>query len=280
MLGLMSIGMTFVIIGGGIDLSVGSIYGLTAILVGILLPRLGGNAFPGVVAGVLIGMFCGLINGLIIVYGRIPPFIVTLGMLNMARGIALIMTKGYPATLYTGGVTNETNPFFYFIGQGYVSVIPMQFIIFIIFFAIGVFVLHRTPLGIYFYAIGGSEDAARICGVNVGKIRLIGFIISGFMCSIAGILALSFMGSILPTAGSGMEFDTITAVVIGGTSLAGGQGSLVGTFIGVIIIGMIRNALVLLGVDAFWQTFIIGAILVVAVLIDSLTQRRFEILKR
>ena len=270
-LGMMSIGLGLVIITGNIDLSIGSIYGMSAVITAMIMLKTG-NTFLAVSIGLAAGVVIGILNGFLTVKVKLPAFITTFGTMNVIRGIALIITNGYPITLFLDGITEETHPAFYFIGQGTVfSHIPMQFIIMIIFMIIFGYVLHKTIFGLHIFAVGDSEKAAYASGININMVRTKVFMISAFLSSVAGIANLAFIGSVLPTAGQGLEFETFAAVIIGGTSFAGGEGSIIGILIGVLIMGIIRNGLVLLGVGPFWQVLIIGLITIVAVAYDSLT---------
>jgi len=271
-LGILACGLGTVMISGNIDLSIGAIYGLTSVLVAMMLSA-GLDTGFAILLGLLVGMAAGALNGFFVVKTGVNSFIATFGMSYILRGIALIITSGYPITLALKGVTNETHPVFHFIGQGYFLGLPMQFIFLLIVVLITYFILHRTILGTHIFAIGGSERAAYVSGVKVGRVRMFTFIFSGVLASLSGILSLSFIGSVIPTAGTGMEFDVFAAVIIGGTSMSGGIGSVVGMMVGVLIFGVIRNGLVLLGVTAFWQTLIIGIITIGAVVYDSMVQR-------
>jgi len=196
-------------------------------------------------------------------------------MMYICRGIALILTRGYPITLITHGVTPDTHPFFFFLGQGQLfGKIPMQFSFLVVVMIIIGYVLHRTVGGLHIFAVGGSEKASFASGINVRGVRLKTFVISGVCASLAGILNLSFIGSILPTAGQGLEFQVFASAIIGGTSMSGGEGTIIGIFIGAIILGIINNGLVLLGVDPFWQVLIIGVITISAVAYDMLTWQK------
>lgn len=256
--GILAAGMTFVIIGGGIDLSVGSIVGFVgAIAAG--LQYLG--TLPAILISLVMGILVGAINGILITKGNIPPFIATLGMLSMARGATLLYTGGQP-------IFNLNSNFRYF-GAGNIGPIPVPIVMFIL-IAFGAHVfLKNTVYGREIYAIGGNLEAAKYSGVPTKKRVLMNFCIMGFLCAIAGIILTARLNSADPTAGTGMELDVIAAVIIGGTSLFGGEGTIFGTTIGVLIIGVLNNGLNLLQVSSYYQIVLKGAIVVGAVILDS-----------
>lgn len=271
-LGILACGLGTIMISGNIDLSIGAIYGLTSVLVAIMLSA-GIDTGYAIFLGLMVGMAAGAINGFFVVKAGVNSFIATFGLSYILRGLALIITSGYPITLALKGVTEQSHPTFHFIGQGTFLGLPMQMVFLILVMAMTYFIVHRTVLGTHIYAIGGSERAAYVSGVKVSRVRFFTFLFSGMLAAFSGILNLSFIGSVMPTAGTGMEFDVFAAVIIGGTSMAGGSGSVPGMLVGVLIFGVIRNGLVLLGVTAFWQTFIIGVITIGAVTYDSMIQR-------
>jgi putative xylitol transport system permease protein len=267
--GLLSIGMTFVILTGGIDLSVGSILAFGGIVGASLsspsFGTFGGHVYPtlfafaaAIVSGLLLGMF----NGALVAKWRIPPFVVTLGMLSMARGLTYIYTDGMP-------IPNLDKKFLV-IGQGMMLGIPVPVIIFGVSLIISWIILYRTRFGRYVYAVGGNEKTARISGVNTKRIILAVYTISGFFAALGGLILTARTTAGLPQAGLSYELDAIAAVVIGGTSLSGGQGTLIGTLFGVLIMGVVNNGLDLLGVSSYYQQLFKGAIIVLAVLVDML----------
>ena len=276
-LGIMSVGLLLVLISGNIDLSLGSTYGLSAVIAALTMLKFR-NTFIALIVGLAVGALIGLINGVLTEKVKVPSFITTFGTLYVGRGLSLIITGGYPVTLFTEGVTQDTHPFFHYIGRGLLfGQLPMQFIIMLLTMIIGGFILHKTVFGLRIYSTGGNVNASYIAGINVNKTRIIAFVISGTLAALAGILSLSFIGTIMATAGDRMEFEAIAAVVIGGTTLTGGEGSILGILIGVIILGLIKNGLILMGVDPFWQLFVIGLITIGAVAYASFTwQRRQE----
>lgn len=259
-IGIIAIGMTFVIIKGGIDLSVGSILGFSAVVATSF-------AHPGeyplivpILMGLLVGLGCGLVNGLIIAKWNVAPFIVTLGMLTAARGMTLVYTDGKP-------IINLSDAY-NFIGSGYFLGLPIAVIVFIFVILIGIFLLNFTKFGRHVFAVGGNEQAARLSGVGIFQVKIAVYAIAGLASGMAGILLSSRVMTGSPILGQGYELDAIAAVVIGGTSLAGGRGSIIGTVIGVLIISIMNNGLDLLNVSSYYQQIIKGAIIVLAVLLD------------
>jgi ribose transport system permease protein len=274
LLGIMAIGMTFVLTSGEVDLSVGSIYAFSGLATGMVL--LSGYALlPALLVGLLIGAVIGLLNGLLSTYGRLPSLIATLGMLSMVRGAALILTDGRPVTVNErNGADPAALAQFEFLGQGTVAGIPMQLVFFALVALAGWFLLSRTSFG---FRVFGSAKAARVSGINVERVKIAAFTLMGTLAAFAGILSMAFLPSgQAGRTGLGLELDVIAATIVGGTSLAGGEGTVIGTILGVLIIGVLRNGLVLTGVSPFAQEFLIGLVIVVAVAIDKWTvkQRR------
>jgi ribose transport system permease protein len=261
--GVMAIGMTFVILTGGIDLSVGSILAVAgAIAAGML--KGGAGILPVVLLALVIGIGCGLANGLLITLGRIAPFVVTLGMMSIARSLTLIYTKGYPISGFTGP--------FRFIGGGDLIAIPFPIIVFLLTVVVAWLILTQTRLGRYTYAIGGNEETVKLSGINADFYKTIVYVISGITAAISALILTSRLNSAEPVAGQGYELDVIAAVVIGGTSLAGGRGSVWGTLIGALLIGVINNGMNLLGISPYFQLLVKGLIIIGAVLLDRLRQ--------
>ncbi|NMB55510.1 MAG: ABC transporter permease [Leptolinea sp.] len=258
---LMAIGMTFIIAEGAIDLSVGATLGISGIMVAALILA-GVNIYLAVVITLLFGILIGLINGLLVTQLHMPYFIATLGTLSIMRGLILMYTNGIP--LY-----GLRFPEFQYLAQGFIGPIPVP--IFILFAALLIFlyVMNRTKLGRYTLAIGTNREAARLVGINIPKIELILFSLTGFLSALAGILLTSRTEAAVPTAGSGYELDVIAAVVIGGTSMTGGKANLIGTIIGAILMTTIRNGLNLLGINALLHQVVIGIFILIAVGIDS-----------
>ena len=260
---LIAFGMTFVILTGGIDLSVGSILALSSALTAGLL----GSGMPvtlAILISLILGCILGMMNGLLISYGKLAPFIVTLATMTIFRGATLVYTNGLSDTFL-----------FQFLGQGYIVGIPFPVIIMFIVFIVLYVLLHKTAFGKSVYAIGGNEKAAYISGVKLNKVKIIIYSISGIMASISGLIITSRLSSAQPTAGASYEMDAIAAVVLGGTSLSGGKGRILGTLIGALIIGVLNNGLNIIGVSAFWQQVVKGVVILIAVLID-----RFKVVKQ
>ncbi|APC09285.1 ABC transporter permease [Neomoorella thermoacetica] len=260
---IMAIGMTFVIISAEIDLSVGSIYGLAAIIAGYLLHN-GYSATLAFLLAMLTGVGLGFINGIISTKGKIPSFIVTLSMLQLARGGAYAISHGWPISEFP-----DTNSWLFFLGHSLGGVFPVQIIIMLVLNLIAFIVLSRTTFGFKVYAVGGNKNAARLAGINVDSIKIASFVMAGAMAALAGIIGLAYLNSVSATAGAGREMDVIAAVIIGGTNLFGGKGTILGTLLGAAIMGAVRNGMVLLGVEAYYQEAFIGLVILIAVLADT-----------
>ncbi len=261
--GIMAIGMTFVILTGGIDLSVGSILAVAgAIAAGMI--KGGAGILPVVLLALVIGIGCGLANGLLITVGRIAPFVVTLGMMSIGRSLTLIYTKGYPISGFSGS--------FRFIGGGDILSLPFPIIVFLLTVVVAWLILTQTRLGRYTYAIGGNEETVKLSGINADFYKTIVYVISGITAAMSALILTSRLNSAEPVAGSGYELDVIAAVVIGGTSLNGGRGSVWGTLIGALLIGVINNGMNLLGISPYFQLLVKGLIIIGAVLLDRLRQ--------
>jgi ribose/xylose/arabinose/galactoside ABC-type transport system permease subunit len=273
LLGIIAVGMTMTIISGEIDLSVGAVYGIAAVTCG-LLARAGYPIWLAMTMAVAIGMLVGFSNGLLVNYVKISSLIVTLGMLNVVRGSYLLVTGGLPVFLSAQTVPDPNLPAFFFLGQGKIAdLIPMLAVFFIGVVIFGYIICHRSLFGFNLRAVGGNARAARASGISVEKTKVLAFVLVSTLSAVAGILNLSFLSSVQGIVGSGLELDVIAATVIGGTSLAGGEGTILGTVIGVLIIGVLRNGLVLLGISPFWQTALIGGIIIGAAAIDAVTRR-------
>ncbi|WP_152267953.1 ABC transporter permease [Agriterribacter humi] len=258
--GILAIGVTFVIIAGGIDLSLGSVLAATGVVAASF-------AHPGtyalvvpVMLGILTGVIIGAINGLTITLGKVAPFIVTLGMMTIARGLALVWSDGRPVT--------NLSPAFNYIGGGDLLHIPVPILLFVLVIIVSAVILNYTRIGRYIYAVGGNENAARASGIRVSGVKLFAYIMCSGLAGLAGIVLASRITTGQPNAGIAYELDAIAAVVIGGTSLLGGRGSIAGTVIGVLIIGVINNGLDLLNVTSYYQQIIKGIIIIGAVLLD------------
>lgn len=257
-----ALGMTLVIISGGIDLSVGPVAALSAVLGAAML--VAGVPVPLAIAGALAtGVFCGFLNGALITWGGLQPFIVTLGGLSLYRALALIYTGGQPIFGLPDGFRGFTN--------GSLAGIPNPVVIVAVLALSAWVILNKTPLGEYFMAVGGNPEAARIAGVPVTLTKLAAYMISGLMAAVAAMVLIGRLGAAEPTLGTLWELDAIAAAAIGGASLMGGRGSILGTLIGCIILGTLRNGLTLLNVQAFYQLLATGIIIIVAMLIDKAT---------
>ena len=275
-LGIMATGMTFVLVSREVDLSVGSTYALASLTTGLLIVK-GWFLAPALLGGLAVGALVGLINGLLATYGKLPSFIATLGMLSVVRGAALLLTDGQPVTV---DVAKGGNPAvidqFYYLGQGQLfGMVPMLLIDFVVIAVLGWFLLSRTTFGFRVYAVGGSDKAARLSGINVFQTKILTFVLMGGLSGLAGILSLAFLPSgQAGRTGVGLELDVIAATIVGGASLSGGEGTILGTALGVLIIGVLRNGLVLLSISPFWQTTVIGLVILLAVGLDKWTEHR------
>lgn len=258
---LIAFGMTFVILTGGIDLSVGSTLALSGAFVAGLISS-GMSPLLAMIAGLMVGAILGMINSLLIAKGNMAPFIATLATMTIYRGLTLVYTNGNPIT----GIGDSF--LFQFIGRGYLFGIPFPIIIMLVSFALLFVLLHKTAFGKKTYAIGGNIKAAKLAGVNTDRVQMWIYTLSGLMASLSGIILTSRLNSAQPTAGQAFEMDAIAAVVLGGTSLSGGKGRIFGTLVGALIIGTINNGLNLLGVSSFYQQIVKGIVIIIAVLLD------------
>ena len=263
---LISFGMTLTILLGGIDLSVGSILAVASVLTALLM-KAGWDAPLATLIGILAGALMGAVNGLVIARGKVAPFIATLGLMTLLRGVALVLSNGSP-------ISGFTSYFFALQGGGYVAhLVPIPVVWMLVMFVLFWFVLTKTVFGRHVYATGGNEDAARLSGVKTDGVQVVVYTISGAMAALAGMILTSRLDSAQPTAGAGYELDAITAVVLGGTSLAGGRGWIFGTLIGALLIGVLNNGLNLMGVSSFYQQVIKGSVILLAVLLDRAGKR-------
>ncbi|HYE83586.1 MAG TPA: ribose ABC transporter permease [Clostridia bacterium] len=259
--GIVAVGMTFVIITGGIDISVGSTVALGGVISGLAIKQ-GMPVELAILAALLAGGIVGAFNGALISYFRILPFIATLGTMNLIRGLTLAVCNGQAIW--------GLPPKFLYLGTGYLSWIPVPVIISLVIFIIGHFLLKDFSIGRYTIAVGGNEEAARLSGVSVKKVKMFAYILCGILSSASGIILAGRLGTAQPNAGMGYELIAIAAVVIGGTSLLGGKGTMAGTLLGALILGVVSNSLNLLGVSSFYQTMITGGIVIIAVLVDMM----------
>jgi len=270
-----STGMTLVVLMAGIDLSVGSVLAFTSVICAGLLKdgitiealniHVGFTIFGGILAAITVGLFIGLFNGFVITKFSLPPFVATLAMLTIARGATMLYTQGIPIT--------NLGPKFEYIGSGWLLGIPVPVWISILLVLLVVFISQKTAFGRHIYAIGGNEKAAFLSGINIQVTKLIVYGVSGMMAAVGGIMVTSRLNSAQPNAGASYELDSIAAVVIGGTSLSGGIGTVTGTVIGAAIIGVLNNGLVLLNVSPFWQQVVKGLVILLAVIIDRKSKK-------
>ena len=266
-----SVGMTLVVLTAGIDLSVGSVLALCgAITAGLLkngieIPSsnlyIGFTVLGAIVVGLLTGALLGCFNGWAITRFKVPPFVATLAMLTVARGLTMLWTKGFP-------ISNLGKKFVW-LGTGWFLGIPLPVWISAIIVIIATIMTNKTKLGRYIYAIGGNENAATLSGINIKKVKITVYSMAGMLAAVGGVLVTSRLDAAQPNAGTGYELDSIAAVVIGGTSLSGGRGSVLGTVLGAVIIGVLNNGLVLLNVSPFWQQVVKGFVILIAVIIDK-----------
>lgn len=271
--GVLALGVTFVIITGGIDLSVGTVMTLSAVMTGVAITNAGLPIPVGIVAGLATGLICGLVNGLIISRMKVPPFIATLGMMMIARGLSLVISEVKPIYF------NDT-PLFRQLTMGsvvgaVVPGLPIPNAVLILFGAalVAAFILAKTVLGRYAIAIGSNEEATRLSGVNVANWKTSIYALCGLFSGLAGVMIASRLNSAQPALGAGYELDAIAAVVIGGTSLSGGEGTILGTIIGAFIISTLTNGLRIMGVAQEWQMVVTGVIVILAVILDILRRR-------
>jgi ribose/xylose/arabinose/galactoside ABC-type transport system permease subunit len=261
---VIAVGMTYVILSGGIDLSVGSIVALAGVVLASMLKD-GSSELLAIPAGLGVGVACGALNGLFVTLGRLPPFIATLGMMSIARGAAMVYTDGRPISGFEAGFRR--------LATGRLGDVPAPVLVTVAIYLLAHFLLTRTRFGRYVYAIGGNEEATRLSGVAVAFHKTMVYALSGLMSALAAVLLTARLNSAQPIAGINYELDAIAATVIGGTSLLGGQGTLGGTLIGALIMGVLRNGLNLLGISSFLQQIVIGGVIIGAVLIDSALKR-------
>lgn len=263
---IVAIGMTFVMLTAGIDLSVGSVMALCGALAAGLAVRQGLGTFAGIGLALLAGVAVGALNGLLIVKGKMPPFVATLSTLAIARGLTLVYTEGRPIA----GIDDR----FIFLGSGEILGIAAPVIILAVVFVIASIILRSTRFGNYVYATGGNEEVSRLAGIRTSVITLSVYLISGFLAALGGVLLVARLWSAQPNAAVGLELDAIAAPVLGGVSLFGGVGSVAGTVVGAFILGILSNGLNLMGVPSFYQQVIKGVVLILAVMLDLLTKRR------
>ena len=265
---IIAVGMTLVIITGGIDLSVGAVVALSAVIAASIAHPGGYPLFISILLGLGVGLVVGLLNGVLIAKKRLAPFIVTLAMMTAVRGLALVYTNGRPIVTLSHAYDQ--------IGGGNLAGIPLPIIIVLLVVLFGIFLLHYTRFGRYVFAVGGNELAARVSGINTNRILITVYALTGALAGLAGIVLSARVMSASPALGAGYELDAIAAVVIGGTSLSGGVGSITGTVVGVLIIGVMNNGLDMLNVSSYWQLVAKGLIIFLAVLLDSRSRRQYS----
>ncbi|GAA4651788.1 ribose ABC transporter permease RbsC [Kistimonas scapharcae] len=261
--GLIAFGMTFVILLGCIDLSVGSVLALVGYLTGVMLVNFQLPIAIALPVALALGIILGLINGLLVARVKLQPFIATLITMTVYRGLTLIISDGMPVRNI-----GDVSSMIAWINRGSIGILPVSMIVFLVVLVILMVLLHKTVFGRQLYATGGNEEAARLSTVPTDKIKILGYMLCGLLSAMAAILYIARYNSIYPNAGVGMELDAIAAVVIGGTSMTGGRGRITGTFIGVLIIGVLNNGLNLLGISSFYQEVIKGLVILFAVVID------------
>jgi ribose transport system permease protein len=258
---ILSVGMTFVIISGGIDLSVSAIVSLSGTIAALLMVKFGGGTGLGIAGALSVGLLIGILNGLIITNFDVPPIISTLGMMTISNGMALALTSGYSVT----GLPKT----FAIIGRRNIGPIPMPVIIMFIMYSFGYMLLKKTRFGEYVFGIGGNEEAARLAGISVKKIKTGVYMFSGLMASVSGLILASRLDSGQPMAGNGLELNTIAAVVIGGASVNGGVGGVMGSLVGALIMSVLNNGFDLIGVGRYYQMIFTGMVLILAVSIQK-----------
>lgn len=263
---IMSIGMVMVIITGGIDLSVGSVMGLSSLVTALCFSA-GAPTGVSIAGGLLVGLVFGSFNGLLVTLVGLPPFIATLGTLSIGRGLMYVITHGIPQT-------PDTPASFAVIGQGYVAFVPIPVVLLAVMTAIFTVVMKKTRFGRHVYAVGGNESAAKLSGVRTNRVKFIVYALSGLIASMAGVIAFSRYLSAEPASGFGAELDVIAAAAIGGASLAGGVGSVLGAVVGAALTGVISNGVVLMNINTYAQQAITGAVILIAVSMDVVRSRR------
>lgn len=263
-IGIMAIGMTFLIVSAEMDLSVGSIFGATAMLSALLFKNSINPTLVFVMA-LLMGAAIGFANGFLVTKTDMPAFIATLGTMQIFRSIAYAISNGQSISVFPESAQNS----WVFKMGASIGKIPVQVVIMIVLFIIAHIAMSKTKFGFDIYAAGGNKRAAKLAGINTDMVKIECFMITGALCSLAGLISIAYLQSVPTTAGVGREMDVIAAVILGGAALSGGRGTVLGTFIGAIIMSVVKNGMVLLSVPVFWQTGFIGAIIILAVLLDT-----------
>lgn len=262
MIGILSVGGAFIMISGGIDLSLGVQMGMSGIIAAILMVNHGMPILISCLAGVFATTIVGFLNGIIITTTNMQPLIATLGMMNIVKGINYIITDGLPIYGLPSNIT--------VLGQGHIGPVPVPSIVMVLIFCVGGFLLNKTYLGRYFYALGSNEEAARLTGLNTKKIRILAYTIGGVLGGVAGLVLMARVNSAQPMSGWGNEMDVITACVVGGVSAAGGEGKMSGVVAGVLIMGVLSNGMAVLGLGEYHQVVVKGVVLILAVGFDCM----------
>jgi ribose transport system permease protein len=262
---VIAVGMTILIVSGGFDLSVGSLMALCGVIAGLVMKSGWGIAL-GMACGLALGAFCGLVNGLVVTQANVNPLIATLGMMSVARGISLVITQGYSVT--------DLPPALRFLGEGTLWVFPVSVTIMALLVLAGDIGLRKNRFLRQVYYIGGNERAARLSGIKVDQVRIFTYVLSGLLAAFGGIMLTARLMTATPMAGQNVELKTIAAVVIGGASLAGGEGTVLGGFLGIVFMALVSNALTLLDVSLYWHGVVLGGILIVAVSVDMALKKR------
>ena len=271
-LGICSVGFTFVLITGGIDLSLGYQISLVNVVCAYLITKMGVNWIVAIFMVLIMGILIGFTNGFIITKTGVAPLIVTLSVMTILNGCSYLISKGLPMFGFP--------PQFSFLGQGSVGPVPVSLLFLLFILGVGMFILNKTYYGRYFYAIGSNEEAAKLSGVNTGKIRILVYSLCGLFTAIGGVLMLSRLNSAQSATGAGFEFNVLTACVLGGVSSSGGKGTMLGAFIGVLIVGVLDNGLLLMNVSEYFQLVIKGVILLAAVIYDNMSKNNMERIKK
>lgn len=269
-IGVLAIGATFVIITGGIDLSVGTVMTLSSVLTGVIVVNAGMPIYIGVLGGIVTGAFCGFLSGIAIAKLNIPPFIATLAMMMIAKGLALVISGAAP--IYFSDQPNFTK-----ISLGSITPgieVPNAILIFFLMAIVGGVILSKTILGRYNFSIGSNEEATKLSGVNVNFWKITIYTLAGAFTGVAGVLMASRLNSAQPALGQGYELEAIAAVVIGGTSLSGGKGTIIGTVIGALIMSVLTNGLRIMSIPQEWQTVVVGLVIILAVYADTLRKKK------
>lgn len=265
MVTIIAVGQSFIMISGGIDLSVGFSLGLSGIIMAKLF-SMGIDPYLAILIGILTGVLIGFLNGLMITRLNLPPFIVTLGMANIARGFVYVITKGFSIAV--------DDPLVIALGNGYFGPVPIMSIVMIAIVILGAYLLKSTVFGSRVRAIGGNETAAALSGINIKRYKVYVYSLAGLFCGIAGIIMVGRLNAGNPNSGLNFDMDSIAATIVGGTSLAGGEGTVIGTLFGALLLGVIRNGLVLLNVSMYWQTVVAGVIIISVCALDYLAQSK------